>query len=208
MTTPAVTRRGFNLAVPEGFIALPVDEDDFDTPEVGQALAARFAALFGLDPASEYAVATAAAFAGIGLVAGASLDFAAVALYRSPDDPMRPIMIVLTGVTMPSEHHNPQAAIEGLLEIHHSEGRGVPTRHRLPVGPAVAVVTEDHQALEYDGEAVPVLTRQVSLWVPDPDGTTVGVVAVQTNSWQDWEHVCVVALDIFDSFEWQPLNES
>jgi hypothetical protein len=208
MTTPAVARRGFNLAIPEGFIELPVDEDDFDIPEVGEALVARVAALFSLDPESEYAAATAAAFSAIGLTAGEALDYAAVALYRSPDDPMRPIMITLTGTTMPSEHHNVQAAIEGLMEIHESEARGVPAHYRLPIGPAVAVVTEDHQAMEFDGEAVPIVTRQASLWVPDPDGTTVGMLAVQTNSWQDWEHVCVVALDIFDSFEWQPLDET
>ncbi|TCO52811.1 hypothetical protein [Actinocrispum wychmicini] len=208
MTTPAVARRGFTLALPEGFIELPVDEEDFDIPEVRSTLVAKMAALFGLDPDSEYAAATAAAYSAIGLTAGQGMDYAAVALYRSPDDPTRPIMITLTCTTMPSEHHTVPAAVEGLLEVHESQAKGVPARHRLPIGPAVTLVTEDPQALEYEGESVPILSRQVSLWVPDPDGTTVGVVAVQTNSWQDWEHVCVVAVDIFDSFEWQPLDES
>lgn len=203
MTTPTVARRGFTVGLPEGFIELPVDVDAAD-----DALVAHVAALFGLDPASEYAAATAAAYSAIGLTAGQAMDYAAVALYRSPDDPMRPIMVTLTCATMPSDHHNVQSAIEGLMEVHEAQDRGIAARHRLPIGPAVTLVTEDEQALEYDGEAVPVLNRQVSLWVPDPDGTTVGVVAVQTNSWQDWEHVCVVAVDIFDSFEWQPLDES
>jgi hypothetical protein len=55
-------------------------------------------------------------------------------------------------------------------------------------------------------EPIPVLTRQLSAWVPDRDGTTIGVISVMTNSFQDWERVCVLALDIFDSFGWEPLS--
>lgn len=204
MTLPSVARRGFNVVLPKGFIELAVDEDDYDRPEVRSGLVAKFAQLFNLDPDSEYAEATAAAYATIGLLAGQALDYAAVALYRSADDPLRPIMITLTAKSTPSRHDTPQAAIEGLLEIHNAQGRGVPDRYKLPIGPAVTLVTQDD--LEVD--TLPIVNRQVSLWVPDPDGTTLGMVAVQTNSWQDWANVCAVAVDIFDSFEWNPLADA
>lgn len=56
-----------------------------------------------------------------------------------------------------------------------------------------------------DGPAAPavVLNRQVSAWIPEPDGDTIAVVSVASPSWPDWEHVCDLALGIFDSFGWE-----
>jgi hypothetical protein len=200
--TAAVTRRGFDLGLPDGFIELPVDPD-----QAGESLVAKVAALFGLPPDSDYAKAATAALSAIGTTAGAGgLDYSAVTFYRSPDDPDRPIMVVLGATTMPSEHHRPQTAVDGLLEIRARQDRGTPTEYRLPIGPAVVLVSEEEHALRRGADEVPILSRALSLYVPDPDGTTVGVVTVQTNCWQDWDRVCVLALEIFDSFEWHPLD--
>lgn len=77
---------------------------------------------------------------------------------------------------------------------------------KLPVGPAIATVTEEENALVMGDEPIQVLTRQLSAWVPDREGTTIAVVSVMTNSFRDWEHVCTLALDIFDSLGWEPLS--
>ncbi|SDP94885.1 hypothetical protein SAMN04487905_11695 [Actinopolyspora xinjiangensis] len=119
---------------------------------------------------------------------------------------MRPIMVTLTGIAMPSDHHRKSEAVADLLELHRASADSTFEEIRLPVGPAVVTVTEEENALVVDEEPIHVLTRQLTAWVPDPDGTTIAVVSVMTNSFQDWEHVCTLALDIFDSFGWEPLS--
>ena len=204
-----VARRGFNLGLPEGFIELPTDGDDLGSPELTERLNAQVAAQFGLPPDGDNAAAAAAAFADLGVLAGnGGVDYSAIAFYQSPDDPARPIMILVTGIAMPSDHYGKDAAIAGLLETHQADGHGEPVAIQLPIGPAVAVAVEEKNFLAFDDEKVPILTRQFSAWVPDPDGTTIGVVSVMTNCWQDWDHVCVLATEIFDSFEWHELSST
>jgi hypothetical protein len=204
-----VARRGFNLGLPDGFIELPADRDDLESPELTEHLIAQVAEQFGLPSDGENATAAAAAFADLGILAGGGgVDYSAIAFYKSPDDPTRPIMILVTGIAMPSDHYGNDAAIAGLLEAHKAEGRGEPVAIQLPVGPAVALAVEEKNFLELGEEKFPILTRQFSAWVPDPDGTTVGVVSVMTNCWQDWDHVCVLATEIFDSFEWLELSST
>ena len=93
--------------------------------------------------------------------------------------------------------------IAALMAIHQELGAS-PEVLTLPAGEAVAVVTEAAQDVGTDPESpAVVLNRQVSAWIPDPDGDTIAVVSVASPSWPDWEHVCDLALGIFDSFGWE-----
>ncbi|TWG08347.1 hypothetical protein FHU35_11966 [Saccharopolyspora dendranthemae] len=160
-----------------------------------------------MTPDDDNAVAAASAFAQLGsLIGDGGIDYAAMAFYKSPDDPLRPIMVTLAGISMPSNHHTAREAINNLVELHSSSGADAVEELRLPSGPAVATVLEEHNALIVNGEPNHILTRQLSAWVPDRDGTTIGVVSVITNSFQDWERVCVLGLEIFDTFGWEPLS--
>lgn len=198
--------RGFNLGLHAGFHALPVAETDLADSDAAASFTGAVGGIFGLPPEDNNAQAAAAVFAGLGLAAGRQgLDYAAIAFYTSPDDPTRPIMIMLTGYVAPSDHTTPADAVAEL----HRDLAGDPGTSvhnvRLPVGPAVVEVTEKQDRVVVEGYPAPVLTRQLTAWVPDPDGTALGVVTVTTNSFQDWERVCTVGLDIFDTLEWEPL---
>lgn len=202
-----VPQRGFRLGLPEEFFEIPVDETEPD-PTTLDRLSDQVAERFGIPPTDETTLAAATAFANLGSLIGdtGGVDYSAMAFYKSPDDPMRPIMVTLTGIALPSEHQNASEAVKGLFELHSESGAEAVERLQLPAGPAIATVTEEQNALVIDGEAVHLLTRQLSAWVPDRDGTTIAIVSVMTNSFRDWERVCVLALDIFDSFGWEPLS--
>lgn len=197
--------RGFRFDLPSGFIEVPVHDDELSPDSFGE-LSAKVAGWFALPTDDGNATAMALGLATFGAMAGQDgADYAAVGLYRSPDDPQRPIMVLVTSIGMPSDHDRPATAIAGLLEIHDAAARGMVGTLKLPVGPAVAIVTEEETALRIGEEVTPMLRRQVAAWVPDPDGTTLAVLAVSTTSWQDWEHVCTLAVGIFESLEWDPL---
>lgn len=208
MTSPheaPIARRGFHLSLPDAFTALPLDDIE-SANDLGD-LTPRIAKQFGLAPDEDGAVAAADAFAQLGsLIGDGGVDYAAVAYYKSPDDPLRPIMVALTGIAIPSDHHNISEAVTSLVELHSASGADAVEELRLPSGPAVATVAEEQNALVMNDIPVHILTRQLSAWVPDRDGTTIGVVSVITNSFQDWERVCVLGLEIFDTFGWEPLS--
>lgn len=207
MTTPSVPgTRGFGFDLPSGFVELPVTEAEL-SPESFASLRAQVAVAFGLAPEADEAQAAALGYATFGSMAGEEgADYAAVGVYRSPDQADRPIMVLVASVGMVSDHDHQDIAIAGLLEVHEAEGRGSVGTLALPAGPAVAVVTEEQNVLSIGEASAPVLQRQVAAWVPDPHGSTIAVVAVSTSSWRDWEHVCAFALDVFESLEWEPLD--
>jgi hypothetical protein len=45
------------------------------------------------------------------------------------------------------------------------------------------------------------------VWIPDRDGTTLAVLSASTNNWRDWRRVCELALGVFETVEWQPLDQ-
>lgn len=199
--------RGFNLGLPDGFHSLPIEVTDMAGADAATSFTGDIGGIFGLSSDDENAQAAAAVFAGLGLAVGRQgLDYAAIAYYLSPDDPTRPIMMMLTGYVAPSEHVHPADAVANLRrDLANDPGTTVHDL-RLPVGPALASVTEKQDEIVVEGYPFPVLTRQLTAWIPDLDGTAIGVVTVTTNSFQDWERVCTVALDIVDTFEWEPLG--
>jgi hypothetical protein len=61
--------------------------------------------------------------------------------------------------------------------------------------------------IEIDGVGpLPLLQRQVLAWIPDPAGSAVAVIGVASNCWQDWAHICDLALDVFESVLWDPAS--
>lgn len=104
---------------------------------------------------------------------------------------------------MTASHASLSTEIAALIKIHQERGDFAQAL-TLPAGQAVAVVTEAAQAVGKDAESqAVVLSRQVAAWIPQPDGDTIAVVSVASPSWPDWEHVCDLALGIFDSFGWE-----
>ncbi|PKW00224.1 hypothetical protein ATK30_0314 [Amycolatopsis echigonensis] len=196
--------REFTFTVPDGFVELPVEDIEVDGAEKHE-LDARVAAVFGLAADDPNAAMLANTYALYGETMGSQgIGYAAIAVYRSPDVPDRPIMPVLASSCIPSAHDSVDVAVEGLLEVHASvEGRTARLLD-LPAGKAVVTVQEEKTILrnDADGIEIPVLQRQVAAWIPDPRGTSVAMVGVCSNNWQDWEHVVVLALDIFDTVSW------
>lgn len=204
--TAHLNQRAFGFLVPDGFLELPVQPEDF-TPERFSVLKDAVAERFGLT-SEEDAVQAAFGFATMGsMAAEADAGFVATAVYRSPEDLERLAMIWLTVTEMPSAHESPEVAVEGLVEAHRAQGRAEPHKVRLIAGPAVVTIAEEPMMLHVGEESAPVLRREVTAWVPDPFGTRVAVLSLATNSWQDWEHVCALAMAVFDSLDWAPAPE-
>ncbi|MGO1048664.1 hypothetical protein [Crossiella sp. CA198] len=194
-------QRGFGITVPEGFIELPADIDPEGFDRLKEVVAERFS----LAADAEVTAQAALGFATMGAMAAQTrAGFVATAVYRSPDDPERLIMVWLTVTEMPSAHESPEVALAGLVEAHQARGQLEPNRVRLTAGPAVVTIVEEPMLLHVGEESAPVLRREVTAWAPDPFGTRVAVISLATNSWQDWEPVCGLALDIFDSLDWAP----
>lgn len=202
LSVEPVQAASFVFGLPSGFVELPVRKDDLRDENLDH-LVTSVAGVFGLEANDDNAVQAALGLAALGSAVGdRGVDYAAVGFYRSPDDPNRPIMVVVTSIGMDSDHADLQTAIDALVEIHQEKNHDSVERISLPAGPAVAVVDEDPQYLQLGDDSVPLLQRRVTAWIPDRQGTTIAVISVCTNSWQDWEHVCRLALEIFRSLAW------
>ena len=200
--TRTTATRPFSVDLPDGMIPIPLTA----SADGALALAAALAAKFGLPADDVSAVVVAELFSAFGAMVGESgMEFAAMGLFRSPDDPDRPASVFLTGTRMASDHSSPEVAITGLRDLYSAQGADAVETLSLPAGPAVVVVEESTQELPTGDGAEPavILTRRATAWIPDPDGTTVAAVSVISPSWQDWAHTCDLALDVFDSFSWE-----
>ncbi|HEX3781336.1 MAG TPA: hypothetical protein VHX38_16870 [Pseudonocardiaceae bacterium] len=201
MTMMSATR-SFSIDLPEGMASIPVAA----VPGTARSLAATLAGTFGLPADDASAAVVADAFTVFGAMLGESgMDFAAMGLFRSPDDPDRPASVVVTGNRVPSDHATPEVAIAGLRDLHAEQGADPVETVALPAGPALVVVDETIQEMPTeDGvESAVVVTRRATAWIPDPAGTTIAVVSVMSPSWQDWAHTCELALDLFETFRWE-----
>jgi hypothetical protein len=202
MTSVEQPTRSFTLELPEGFVELPADADTV-TPEQVGAIAARFAALAGLPPDDPNAAEAAVYYAALGASSGdAGVDYTGMALYRSPDDPGRAMMILLSSLCLPAGHADVESAVAGLLEVHKAAGQGEVSQLELPAGPAVTVVTEQQSSIGDGEQSAPVLHRAATAWVPDPGGTTLGVVSFSSNNWVDWPHIARLSVDILRTMRW------
>lgn len=194
--------RAFSLELPDGFVELPSDLET-TTPEQVQEVTAYFARLFGLPPDDLDAAAVAVNFAAIGATAGdEGIDSTAMAMYRFPDDPERAMMIMLSSMCLPAAHDNIESAVAGLVQVHSAIGRGEVSELTLPAGRSVVVVSDEENSVTVNEVTLPVLHRTITAWVPDPGGTTVGVVSFASNNWQDWTHICRLAVQILVTMRW------
>lgn len=188
---------GFTLELPAGFVALPAVAA---TAEVARAVEE----LFALPPGDTSAAKVAESLSALGLLAADDgAEYTSIGFFRSPDDPQRPVCVLLTAGRMLSDHAEPSTVIAGLRGVYASDPDTETRVLRLAAGPALAAVREDPAMLEIDGAAsLPLLQRQILTWVPDPTGSAVAVIGFASNAWQDWEHVCDLALDVVDTLSW------
>jgi hypothetical protein len=106
---------------------------------------------------------------------------------------------------MTSEHDDASTVITGLRKVYAADLDTDTEVLQLPAGQALATIREQPLMLQVHGVApVALLQRQVVVWIPDRAGSAVAVVGVASNCWQDWPHVCDLALDLFESVSWTP----
>ena len=187
---------GYTIDVPENFIELPAFAA---TAQVQGELEERFGLLAGDISAAKVAESLTA----LGIIAaGSGAQHTSIGFFRSPDDPQRPVSVVLTASQMGSDHDDPNAVIAGLREVYATDPNTDAEVLQLPAGPALATIREEPALLEIGTDPVPLLQRQVLGWIPDPAGSAVAVIGIASNCWQDWAHICDLALDVFESFSW------
>jgi hypothetical protein len=202
MTSVEQPIRSFNLELPDGFVELPSTAEDATAQNVGE-IGARFAALAGLPPDDPGAAEAAVYYAAVGAASGEDgVDYTAMALYRSPDDETRAMMVLLSSMCVPADHADVESAVAGLIEIHKATGQGRVDKLDLPAGPAVTVVTEQASTMSNGERTVGIRHRAITAWVPDPGGTTLGVVSVSSNNSVDWPHIERLAVDILRTMRW------
>ena len=190
---------GFSIELPEGFIELPAAPA---SAEVQRELEE----LLGLAAGDTSAAEVAKSLSALGaLAADSGAQYSSIGLFRSPDDLQRPISVVFTASQMTSDHDDASTVITGLREVYAAEPDTDTEVLQLPAGQALATIREQPLMLQVDGVApVALLQRQVVVWIPDRAGSAVAVVGVASNCWQDWPHVCDLALDLFESVSWTP----
>jgi len=188
---------GFTIELPRGFVELP---GTATTADVQRELEE----LFALPAGDTSAAKVAGALTVLGLIAADSgAEHTSIGLFRSPDDPQRPVAVVLTASRMASDHDDPMTVIVGLREVYAADPDTDVEVLQLPAGQALATIREEPAIIQVEGaDPLPVLQRQVLAWIPDPAGSAVAVVGVASNSWPDWAHVCDLALDVFESVSW------
>jgi hypothetical protein len=206
MTTPDSMRR-MAVELPAGFIGLPTHEPTADELE---SVARGFEAQFNLGNGDRSAAAMAHWLSVTSQVAGAGgMEFTAIGIFHSPNDLERPVSVLITGRRMASSG-SPAEAIAGMQELfERQEDAFVQSVQLQQAGQALLVTTEQPMTIPVEGQdEVGLLQRQVTAWIPDSTGSVLGVVSVSSGSWQDWAHVCDLALRVFDSVQWEPTDIS
>lgn len=188
---------GFTIELPEGFIELPA-------ATASASVQRELEELFRLPAGDTSAAKAAESLSALGLIAADSgAEHTSIGFFCSPEDPQRPVSVVLTASRMASDHDDPMTVIAGLREVYAADTDTDTEVLRLPAGQALATIREQPATLEIEGvDPLPLLQRQVLAWIPDPTGSVVAVIGVASNSWQDWPHVCDLALDVFESVSW------
>ncbi|RZS36336.1 hypothetical protein EV193_10717 [Herbihabitans rhizosphaerae] len=130
-------------------------------------LTARLAMEFGVDADGDDTGEAAVALAWMGTQVGTDgVDYSALAPYRSPEEPDRPVMVWLNAAATPALLASRHAAIGELIRDLQDEGHPDPFEISLLAGPAVAVITEDtDDALIIDEQAHPLVERTATAWV-------------------------------------------
>jgi hypothetical protein len=193
----------YTIELSENFIELPASAA---TAQVQRELAERF----GLPAGDTSAAKVAESLTALGLIAADSgAQYTSIGFFRSPDDPQRPVSVVLTASRMGSDHDDPYTVIAGLREVYTMDPTTDTEVLQLPAGPALVTIREEPAMLDIGGtDSLPLLQRQVLAWIPDPAGSAVAVIGVASNCWQDWARICDLALDVFESLSWESVSDS
>ncbi len=189
---------GYTIELPENVVELP---SCAATAQVQHELEERF----GLPAGDTSAAKVAESLTVLGLIAADSgAQHTSIGFFRSPDNPQRPVSVVLTASRMGSDHDDPTTVIAGLREVFAADPGIDAEVLALPAGPALATIREEPAMIEIEGvDPLPLLQRQVLAWIPDPAGSAVAVIGVASNCWEDWAHICDLALDVFESVSWE-----
>lgn len=204
MTSPEVAQRpGISLTLPPEFAELPSGEVDEAT---FRSLAAEIAARFGLDPDAEIDQGLAETTAML-LAAGAASSaggstFTAAGFFRSPDDPRRPLMVLVSVFYVESSHPSIAVAIAGLEEMHRQKG-AAPEIVDLSAGRAVVTTSRVANSVGVNEGQVDIVQHSIVAWISHPAGEGIAGVAVSSNNSEDWVHVEDMARGLFETFEWE-----
>lgn len=191
----------FSLFLPEGFIELHAGE-----PDLAQlrSLAADIAGVFGLDPGAEIDQGLAESTVLLTTAAAASAaggsSYTAAGFFRSPDDPNRPIMALVSCFCVESSHTSANVAIAGLEEVHRRTSNGPVEVVELPAGPAVVAQSTTPGRITLGEDSVAITEHAITAWIPGPK--VVLGLAVTSNNTEDWPHVADLASGLFETFEW------
>ncbi|MEV6620219.1 hypothetical protein AB0M83_17155 [Amycolatopsis sp. NPDC051106] len=189
----------FSLVLPTGFITLPAAE--LDEPGF-RALAAEVAARFGLAGELDQGLAETTvmlATTAAAARAGGS-GYTTAGFFRSPDDPDRPIMVLVSCFFLEAGHPSTAVAITGLRQVHEATATGPVDVVELPAGPAVLVQSVTHSGVPAGAGTVRITQHGITAWIPGPAGVL--GLAVTSNNTEDWAHVAGLARGIFDTFAW------
>ncbi|MGH3517473.1 MAG: hypothetical protein ACRDQ7_08685 [Haloechinothrix sp.] len=210
MTTPKTTDiPGISIDLPAGFIQLPGGDVD---EAVFRSLASDIATTFGLAPDAEIdqglaETTTMLLTMGAAASAGGSA-FTSAGFFRSPDDPQRPIMALVSVYYVESEHHSVSAAVAGLEQLHKEAGANQPAIVDLPAGRSVITKSRTPSSISIDAQAVEIVQHSIVAWIPNPNGNGVAGVAVSSNNSEDLSHVEDLARGVFHTFEWDDPREA
>ncbi|MGH3624429.1 MAG: hypothetical protein ACRDQ5_22030 [Sciscionella sp.] len=204
MSRPTATPAGFSIDMPDGFTPITTGSNYSSTEEIMR----QFQQLFSVDPTDTNSALMIGMFSELGASFRESgIEFAAIGLFRSPDEPQRPVSALLTCLRMPSAHESTEIALAGLRETHEQSSEASVAEIDISAGRAVVTVDESVQSVPVtDTELRTVSGSTVTAWVPSHDSATIAVVSVFSNSTDDWPHVCDTALDIFDSLSWDTVE--
>lgn len=141
---------------------------------------------------------------GASAVAGGS-DYVAAGIFRSHADVERAAMAVMNCFLLPSNHDSPQTAIDGLQQ-HHRNAEHIETV-QLPAGEAVIAQWRESESITVDEQNIDITKHAITAWIPNPSGPGLLGVAVTSNNTEDWTHIADMAKGIFETVEWNPIND-
>ncbi|MGH3633979.1 MAG: hypothetical protein ACRDTS_07785 [Mycobacterium sp.] len=194
----------FSIHVPDGFMPITAGLNY----NVRSELETRFATMFSISADHVGVRSIVDLLSELGVSHHDSgIDFSAIGLFRSPDEPDRPVSALLTCARMAASNESNTVTLSGLRELHEREPNSRVMEIEIQAGRCIAVVKEFFQSIPADEDKMYIVSaRQVTVWVPNPDGSSIAVVSIISNSIRDWPNVCDTALDVFNSIAWEEIE--
>lgn len=189
---------GYTVTIPTGFVPLPRAEPSNESLD---ECSAQLADALLVDNDRNCRVATGALTRVANIAEELGVERSAIGFFISPNTGL-PVMLMLTMTGFRTDPSDIDLAIAGIIESVRSQAFTSPREIQIPAGPAVLTVEEKPSWLSDGSTETPLLQRSLTLWTPSPTTDSVGVVSIATNSWPDWDLVCDMSLDIFNTLDW------